>query len=88
VKRPRETNINGISEFTRDICRRLCVERGIEMEIARLDTKLAAMEMEIARLDTKLAAMEKPGCLTPIETQRDTERASDAKRMFDAAESP
>jgi hypothetical protein len=60
--------MTGISNFTRDICRMLCIERAVDMEIARLDDKLKIMR-------------ERP--LTESETRWDKERHEDSVRMFE-----
>lgn len=56
------------SEFNRAWCRRLCTERAINMEIARLEDKQAMMEDH--------------GQLTPAEVEEDSRRRTDADRLF------
>ena len=57
-----------ISEFTREVCRGLCVEKAIETEIKRLHAKGEAM---------------KRGPLTQADIDFDNERRDEAKRLLD-----
>ncbi|HTI78957.1 MAG TPA: hypothetical protein VL614_00750 [Acetobacteraceae bacterium] len=59
-----------VSEYTRRICRRICYERYLEMEIARLDRKAEIMHR-------------RP--LTEGELARDAEDKAASQRMLEAA---
>lgn len=63
-----------VSEFTRRICRQLCVEKAIDMEIGRLNDKLRIMKER--------------GALSETEAEEDAFRRAQASRLIDVAETP
>lgn len=56
-----------VSEFTRNICRRLCVEKAVDMEINRLSDKAEMLKRQ--------------GSLSPSQASRDQARREEAQRM-------
>jgi len=60
-----------ISDFTRRICRQLCAERAIELELARLAWKLKILESR--------------GALSPAEAVIDGERKAEAAGLMATA---
>lgn len=60
-----------VSDYTREVCRRLCYERYLNMEIERLDRKAAIMTR-------------RP--LTEAEAARDAEDREASRRMLGAAQ--
>jgi hypothetical protein len=63
-----------VSDFTREICKVLCIERGVEMEIARLKLK----EQRMVR---------NGGMLTETQKAEDEVLRAESGRMFDAGRS-
>jgi hypothetical protein len=59
-----------ISDYTRDICRWICIERATEMEIRRLDWKLKILKVA--------------GKLSSAEARWDAEQQDDVRSMFEA----